>query len=463
MGFDIKSESSNDERQLSLLDFQMSQSNFQESSGSSAMDYESFALAHREPETSKAGRFMTLSATVHIAAILIIAVMTVPLIEQTKVETITIEIEEPPQILPPRGAYVQPTQGGTPEQVLPQELPAKEVAVTPAPAVKQEASKADDVIVAAPKAPEEKVAPLPAKAPKAAATAKAKAAPAAAAPAKSSVAAKTTFKAVPATIDDLDAPTLDEGALAAATVKSSLDEDFNEDFSNVDHSQKAALANEKAKMDSMAATMAADQEEELNALAQANQAEAEQLAAAKESLRERNAKAIAAAVASENAAAERAAAARRAQEEADARAAAQAAALARANQMASGNGNGAGNNGSPTHGTQVAGVPQGVRSLDQLRQMPGNPRPTYDAVERRQGHAGNVAFLAYISKEGTPTHFKQLKSTGYENLDAKTLNALKKWRFYPGQEGWVELPFKWDLKGGAQEDGGLLRRAVSQM
>ncbi|MNT35500.1 hypothetical protein D3C72_1715310 [compost metagenome] len=70
-------------------------------------------------------------------------------------------------------------------------------------------------------------------------------------------------------------------------------------------------------------------------------------------------------------------------------------------------------------------------------------------------------FYAYISKEGQPTQFRMVKSTGFRNLDGKTLVALKKWRFYPGQEGWVELPFRWDLKGGAQEDGGRLRAATN--
>ncbi|MNL24907.1 Gram-negative bacterial tonB protein [compost metagenome] len=74
---------------------------------------------------------------------------------------------------------------------------------------------------------------------------------------------------------------------------------------------------------------------------------------------------------------------------------------------------------------------------------------------------GDVGFLAYITKEGHPTQFRMIKSTGFQNLDSKTLTALQKWRFYPGQEGWVELPFKWDLKGETQEAGGLLRKKVS--
>ena len=89
--------------------------------------------------------------------------------------------------------------------------------------------------------------------------------------------------------------------------------------------------------------------------------------------------------------------------------------------------------------------------------MPGNPIPQYSKEERLYGQQGYVVFEAYISKSGVPAQFKQTRSTGYRNLDAKTLQALKKWKFYPGQEGWVEIPFSWDLQGGPQETPALNR------
>ena len=67
-------------------------------------------------------------------------------------------------------------------------------------------------------------------------------------------------------------------------------------------------------------------------------------------------------------------------------------------------------------------------------------------------------FYAYVNKDGSLSQFKLGKSTGYRNLDGKTLAALKKWKFYPGQEGWVEMPFKWALSGEAMEAGGQLRK-----
>ena len=103
-----------------------------------------------------------------------------------------------------------------------------------------------------------------------------------------------------------------------------------------------------------------------------------------------------------------------------------------------------------------------VRALDQLRQMPGNPKPLYDSQERLRGDKGVVVFQAFVTQEGLLKDFKLLKSSGHRNLDAKTLKALKQWKFYPGQEGEVELPFDWSLKGGPQEMPAFLRRKVDQ-
>lgn len=99
-----------------------------------------------------------------------------------------------------------------------------------------------------------------------------------------------------------------------------------------------------------------------------------------------------------------------------------------------------------------------VRKLEDLRQMPGNEKPTYDNEERLKGLSGSIVLYGFVTKEGRLSQFKMIQSTGHRSLDKKTLVALKKWKFYPGQEGWVELPFKWDLKGGVQQKPTLLKR-----
>lgn len=106
-----------------------------------------------------------------------------------------------------------------------------------------------------------------------------------------------------------------------------------------------------------------------------------------------------------------------------------------------------------------AGTGEGqIRKLEELRQMPGNKKPEYDNEDRLKGLSGTIVMYGFVTKEGSLSSFKMIQSTGHRSLDKKTLVALKKWRFYPGQEGWVELPFKWDLKGGVQQKPTLLKR-----
>jgi len=99
-----------------------------------------------------------------------------------------------------------------------------------------------------------------------------------------------------------------------------------------------------------------------------------------------------------------------------------------------------------------------IRALTDLKQMPGNVRPKYDSQDRLHRREGEVAFLAYVSREGSIVNYKMLKSSGYRELDSKTLKAIRNWKFYPGQEGWVEIPYSWTLKGDAQEMPTTLRR-----
>lgn len=107
-------------------------------------------------------------------------------------------------------------------------------------------------------------------------------------------------------------------------------------------------------------------------------------------------------------------------------------------------------------GTESAD-PRGVRSLGDLRQIPGNPRPQYSYEERMNRIEGEVIFHAFVTPDGTLKDFKILQSSGYRSLDGKTLSALKKWKFYPNQSGWVKIPFVWTLKGEAESADGLLK------
>ncbi len=92
-----------------------------------------------------------------------------------------------------------------------------------------------------------------------------------------------------------------------------------------------------------------------------------------------------------------------------------------------------------------------VHALSEFKQIGGNPKPKYDSEDRMKGRAGVVTFQAFVQKDGSLNDFQLVESSGHRTLDAKTLQSLKKWKFASGQEGWIEIPFQWDLKGGAQE------------
>ncbi len=461
MSFDKDNEQLSPENQLDLFSYNTSKLDF-------VPDLK--IPAPRPPEANKSPRFISMSVAMHLAAAVAVAVISVPLVNEVKTETITIDLAEPVVHDVTKGAPVEPTKGGAPlpdkevTKALPEKLPAKAVAEEAAAPIEPAPVAAEAAVVAAPEAAPpavEKPAPK-----KAAAKVAAAAKPSAHKAAKASP-AKTNFAAVPMSIDDINSPELDEGEIANHKSEAKLGDDFNQDFDEIDNKHANKLAAEESQLNAMADALSADQESSLKSVEDQNQQEAAALAESQKDLRHKNAKAIASALASEKAAAEAAA-----REKAEKRAAAIAAANAAKEAEGSGGqgtgkgerqGAGAGNNGLEKSGEEVAGAAAGVRSLDQLRQMPGNPRPQYSEDERLKGNQGRVSFEAYITKDGFPVNFRMKQSTGFRSLDAKTLSALKKWRFYPGQEGWVEMPFSWDLKGGVQEVKGRLRTSVGQL
>jgi TonB family protein len=226
---------------------------------------------------------------------------------------------------------------------------------------------------------------------------------------------------------------IETGDVKTASIDDDLNEAIKEKDDSLNQAMAAAQADEDREHAARTAVIQAEKlkAEELRKQELAEQAEVNALAAQK-------AAQLAAALKAEQAAAALAAQQEAAEKAASAQAfaAAQAAeSLAKANQ---------------------------VRALEELKQKPGNKKPLYDNEDRLNQRAGEVSFLALINKAGEPVQFKLVKSTGHKTLDLKTLKAIRNWKFYPGQEGWVEIPFKWDLQGGAQEMPATLRRKVSQ-
>lgn len=431
--------------------------------------------AHSSPPESKTSRFMTMSVIGHIAFFVGLMTFSAPLFEPPKVETVEFEIADSNPRPMPRGQRVQETSGAKSQAAAPK--------VAAEPMSRELPASPDDIVVAKPKA-QAAVKPQPAKpAPKMKSTpkpvaAQSKSVRTAPVLAKNDAVAKVqpvvteSPVEVPESVDDLEAPQLDENEFAAKTAGDYNDGDLDKNFAKVDKKSAKGLKAAQSELDQDADDMAKNDLASLEQMDRETQQQSQMMAARANDLKKKNAAALAAAQADENAAREKAA--RESAARAEALRQANAAALA-ANGRNGKSKNGAGENedeekgsgrgqrgdGSGAKGAAIAGAPAGgIRSVEELRQMPGNPKPRYNDDERLAKQQGRTVFVAYISKDGYPSQFKQLRSTGYTNLDAKTLEALKKWRFYPGQEGWVQIPFIWDLRGGAQETSSL--RAARQ-
>lgn len=362
------------------------------------------------PETPKSGRFMTLSVLIHAAMVAGVTLMGIPVYETPVKNVVEFEVESDkigPAPIPDGKPDIAPSQGPTAPPVVSAEEPPKE-----APVIAQPART-----VTAPPAPQQKlmkVAP----------------APLVTAPAPQQQVQRSAPEPVPvqASLDDIQAPDLETSDHGEVEVAKLDDKDLNDDFERVDQTHNKALDDAQKELEDEAKKVADANEETLAQAEKENQEQAKALAAAAAARRAKDAKAIADAQAAET--------------------------------TNEGVGQGAGPTGSPEPTKEVAGIPGGVRALDQLRQMPGNKFPQYDKEERLQRQEGAAIFYAYVNKDGSLSQFKLGKSTGFRNLDGKTLAALKKWKFYPGQEGWVEMPYQWVLKGDALEAGGQLRSRI---
>lgn len=368
------------------------------------------------PENNKSGRFISLSLFLHMAIVASVTLMGIPQYETPLKEVVEFEVTSDVTGLNsiPDGTPVEPSQGPAPVSALapelPKALPQKSVSLPPPPAP---VIKESPVVVK--QAPQVKAAPAIKTTPTAAA-------------------------AVPETIDDIQAPRLETSDFGDVAVPEFDENELNDDFEKVNRKHQKSLEALKEDLEKDAEKVAAANAAALAQTEKENAAEIKALAAANDARRAREAKAIADAEAAERAAAEKTAADGRGQ---------------------GGEGEGTGSSGSPAPTIEVAGIPGGVRALEQLRQKPGNKLPQYDRQERLLGQQGKSVFYAYVNKDGTLSQFKLGQSTGFRNLDAKTLSALKKWRFYPGQEGWVEMPYEWVLTGDAMEAGGRLRNSTN--
>lgn len=365
--------------------------------------------------------FMVFSGVLHTALAIALITMSV---ELKKTESVEIEI------LPTAGE-----QAITPivMEEKQEQVQAPKLAEEESPALAPEPIKAEPVVAVAPMATKTAPAPKVAKAeiPKALPAARK-------APVQASATETPVQNESPVVLPVVQNEELEQAPEEQVELK---DEDVTSDFEKIDQEHKDKVAAAQAEMNEKAEKEKAEQNAKLLALQKKNEEESAQLAQANAEKRAQERAALAAVAAEKARQAEEA---RAAQAAAQAAAAEQEAQAKKQGELAS------------TQKESFGGGGE-VRSVEDLKQMPGNEKPMYEAEDRLKGRKGEVSFMAYVTKEGFLSNFKMLKSSGHRELDAKTLKAIKGWKFYPGQEGMVEIPFSWDLKGGVKPVGPILR------
>jgi TonB family protein len=68
------------------------------------------------------------------------------------------------------------------------------------------------------------------------------------------------------------------------------------------------------------------------------------------------------------------------------------------------------------------------------------PPPQIPPEVRARHLSGKGLFALHIRPDGTVSHVQTFQSTGREELDAASIAAFSKWRFYPGQFKIVKIP-----------------------
>ena len=86
-----------------------------------------------------------------------------------------------------------------------------------------------------------------------------------------------------------------------------------------------------------------------------------------------------------------------------------------------------------------------ARSHSQLRQVEGNPVPTYPKKALKKKWEGRAEVVYYVNPAGFVEKIQLKHSSGHSVLDNAALRALARYRYYPGQEGWVRHPVEFVL------------------
>ncbi len=99
-----------------------------------------------------------------------------------------------------------------------------------------------------------------------------------------------------------------------------------------------------------------------------------------------------------------------------------------------------------------------VRDGDDLIEADGNQIPHYPVQDRLANREGTVVFLAKVEEDGSLSEIRFLKRNPSASLNSSAANAFKKYKYLPGQQGWIRKTFTFNLHGEAEEIPGKLKR-----
>ncbi|MDE0119515.1 MAG: TonB family protein [Bdellovibrionales bacterium] len=86
-----------------------------------------------------------------------------------------------------------------------------------------------------------------------------------------------------------------------------------------------------------------------------------------------------------------------------------------------------------------------ARMHNQLKQLEGNPLPVYPKEALKKRWEGRAEIFYYVNRAGFVEKIQLKNSSGHSALDNAALRALSRYRYYPGQEGWVKHPVEFLL------------------
>lgn len=109
---------------------------------------------------------------------------------------------------------------------------------------------------------------------------------------------------------------------------------------------------------------------------------------------------------------------------------------------------GAGTGASSSGGTAGVGIPFGAQVRDARTLIATDkPQATYPLQDRISRHEGTSVLVGHVTNDGRVERILLEKSSGSRLMDESAAKAFSKWKFKPGQEGYIRLPIQFQLAG----------------